>query len=73
MNIDLQYRINNNLQYRRFLSENSYWYKYLNRNNIYFKDFIIQMKKVYKLTTKDRLDRMKDGIDTISKIMDILS
>ena len=73
MHIDIQYRIANNHNYKRFLEENSYWYKYLNRNRLYFKDFDNSMKKQYKLTTEDRIDKMREGIDTISKIMEILS
>ena len=72
MHIDIQYRIANNPNYKRFLEENSYWYKYLNRNRLYFKDFDNSMKKQYKLTTEDRIDKMREGIDTISKIMEIL-
>ena len=73
MHIDIQYRIANNPNYKRFLEENSYLYKYLNRNRLYFKDFDNSMKKQYKLTTEDRIDKMREGIDTISKIMEILS
>ena len=40
MSLDLILTINSNPIQKQFLRENSYWYKYLNRSNIYYKDFI---------------------------------
>ena len=41
MDLYLQYKIKSNPNYIRFLRENSNWYKYLNRNPIYFNETII--------------------------------
>ena len=73
MNLELQYKIKSNPNYVKFLRENSYWYKYLNRSQIYFNDFEKDMKIKYKLTTKDKLDRFSKNIDKISQIIDIFS
>ena len=73
MNIEVRYKIRSNPNSMRYLKENSYWYKYLNRNKLYLKDFENEMKEKYKLTVKDRVDKVKDNLDTISKIMDILN
>ncbi len=73
MQVFIQYKIKQNPIYRQFLNENSYWYKYLNRNPLYFKDFEKDLKKKYRLTTEDRLNKMADSLDTISKIMSILN
>ncbi len=73
MQVSLQYKINQNPLYKRFLSENSYWYKFLNRNVNYFPEFERDMKKKYKLTTEDRLNKVANSLDTISQIMSILS
>lgn len=73
MNIEVRYKIRSNPNSMRYLKENSYWYKYLNRNKLYLKDFENEMKEKYKLTVKDRVDKVKDSLDTISKIMDILN
>ena len=43
MNLNLQYKINQDPKQHQFLRENSYWYKYLNRSEIYYKDFIEDM------------------------------
>lgn len=73
MNLEVQYRIKNNPNDLRFLRENSNWYKYLNRNKNYLKNFEEEMKKNYKLTTKDRMNKLANSLDTVSKIMDILN
>lgn len=73
MNIETQLRIKNNPNNTKFLRENSYWYKYLNRSKYYIKDFENAMKEKYKLTTKDKMEKMVDSLDTISKVLDILS
>ena len=73
MDINTQYKIKSNLNNLRYLREKSYWYKYLNRSGINIKPFEEEMKKSYKLTSEDRIKKMADGINSLSKIMDILS
>ena len=73
MKIDIKLKIKQNPNNSKFLKENSYWYKYLNRNQIYYRDFENAMKVRYKLTPEDRMSKMREGIDTLSKIIDILS
>ena len=73
MDINTQYKIKSNLNNLRYLREKSYWYKYLNRSGTNLKPFEEEMKKSYKLTSEDRMKKMADGINSLSKIMDILS
>lgn len=73
MDLNLQYKIKSNPNYIRFLRENSNWYKHLNRNPIYFNEFEKEMKTKYKLTSKDKLDRLSKNIDKVSQIIDIFS
>lgn len=73
MDIKTQYKIRSNLNNLRYLREKSYWYKYLNRNGNNIKYFEEEMKKTYQITPEDRMKKMADGIDTLSKFMDILS
>lgn len=73
MNIETLNRIRQNPNNIKFLRENSYWYKYLNRNPLYIKEFENQMKKEYKLTTEDKINKMVERLDMVSKIMDILN
>lgn len=73
MDIILQNKIREDLNNLRYLREKSYWYKYLNRSSAYYKAFNDEMKKSYKITTIDKIQRISNGIDEVSKIIDILS
>ena len=42
MRYDIQYRINNDINLKKFIRENSYWYKALNRDSDNFKYFVQQ-------------------------------
>ena len=69
---DIQYRINNDINLKKFLRENSYWYKDLNRNADSFKYFVNDMKVKYKLTTNDRIDKAINNISMIQSFLDVL-
>ena len=69
---ELQYKINNDINLKRFLRENSYWYKYLNRNSNSFKYFVSDMKVKYKLTTADKINKTIDNINMIQSFLDVL-
>ena len=58
MSIDLQFQINNDPNLQRFLIEYSNWYKYLNRNPAYFKEFILDMKDKYQLKPTDKINKL---------------
>ena len=73
MNIEIQYKIKNNPNNIRYLREKSYWYKYLNRSKTYLKSFEDEMKTTYKITPEDRMKKMADGLDWISKIMNVIN
>ena len=72
MNLNLQYQINQDPRQKKFLRENSYWYKYLNRNESYYKDFINDMKDKYKLKPTDKINKMIENIDMIRTFLDVL-
>ena len=72
MNLNLQYKIKQDPRQLRFLRENSYWYKYLNRSEAYYKDFINDMKDKYKLKPTDRLNKMMENIEMFSTFLDVL-
>ena len=73
MNIYTQNNLKSNQNNIKFLRENSHWYKYLNRDIVYFKAFESEMKTRYKLTPQDKLDRFSKNIDKISEFIDIFS
>ena len=72
MNLDIQYKIKSDIKQINFLRENSYWYKYLNRSSIYYKDFINDMKEKYKLKPSDKINKISKDIETINNILDVL-
>lgn len=72
MNINLIFNINQNPIQKQFLRENSYWYKYLNRDSNYYKDFINEMKKKYKMTTSDKINKVAKNINLIHTFLDVL-
>ena len=72
MRFDIQYRINNDINLKNFLKENSYWYKDLNRNSDSFKYFVNDMKEKYKLTTADKLNKISNDINMFRSFLEVL-
>lgn len=72
MSLDLQFKLKQNPLYIKFLREYSYWYKYLNRSDTYFKDFELEMKKIYKLNTSDKISKTLDTIEMIETLFSAL-
>ncbi len=72
MSLDILMKINEDMMQKQFLREHSYWYKYLNRSDLYYKEFIKQMKEAYKLTPADKLNKTIDGINTFKTLLDVL-
>ena len=68
----LQNRINADINLKRFLRENSYWYKILNRNENSFSEFVSEMKVKYKLTTSDKINRTIDNIGMLQSFLEVL-
>ncbi|MBR2248538.1 MAG: hypothetical protein IKG58_03075 [Bacilli bacterium] len=64
--------IKNNPNIYRYLREESFWYKYLNRDNNYIKRMEKEMKDKYKLNTIDKIDNLTRNINLISTFIDVL-
>lgn len=73
MIISNQMIIQKNPLLKKYLRENSYYYKLLNRNPELIKQMYSDMQKAYKLTLNDRLDKVKDNLVMINSFMDILN
>ena len=71
MTRDIQFKLRSNPIYIKYLRENSYWYKLLNRNSD-FKSFEEEVKINYKLRTVDKVEKIGDTIDLVSKLMSAL-
>jgi hypothetical protein len=72
MNLNIQFQIKSNPNYQRYLRENSYWYKILNRNPENFNAFAEEMKKRYRLTTTDKINNVLEKFQLIQKFMSIM-
>ena len=72
MTYNLQNRINSDINLKRFLRENSQWYKALNRNENVYLEFVNDMKVKYKLTTTDRINKTIDSIGMIQSFLEVL-
>lgn len=68
MTREIQYKLLNNPNYVRYLRENSYWYKILNRTND-FKSFENEVKNNYKLRTIDKIEKVTETLDFMGKII----
>jgi len=69
---DIQQRINGDINLKKYLRENSNWYKRLNRSRDSFPYFIEEMKINYKLTTEDKINKTMDNISMIQGFLDVL-
>lgn len=55
-----------------FLREESYHYKYLYRDDNYIKTIERLAKEKYKLTLKDKLERLNNSLNLINTFMDVM-
>lgn len=58
-------------RFKKYLRENSNWYKKLNRNPDSYNEFVKEMKVKYKLRTIDKIDNFVDTVDLVTKIINI--
>lgn len=72
MSFDVWYRIDNDINLKNFLRENSYWYKELNRDSASFNYFVNDMKAKYKLTVEDRINKMANNMEMVQSLLDVL-
>ncbi len=71
MDYHVQYILNNNYYLKRFLRENSRYYKDLIRNPNFIYKLNEIMKKEYKLTIPDKIEKFKNDLKMFSSVMDI--
>lgn len=71
MNIETQFKIKNNPMLQKYVRENSYWYKTLNRNPKSINYLTDEMKKKYKLTTADKINELSNKLDLIKTFMNV--
>ena len=72
MNLETIFKINNNPIIYKYLKENSYWYKILNRNPKMLDKMTEDMKKAYKLTFEDKVENLNSKMNLIKGFMDAI-
>ena len=72
MNLETQFKIKNDPMLQKYIRENSYWYKNLNRNPNLIEYMIQEMKEKYKLTTTDKINELSEKLDLIRTFMNVL-
>lgn len=72
MRLDIQFKIKNDQMLQKYIRENSYWYKILNRNPNMINTMVDQMKEKYKLTTADKINSISEKLDLIKTFMNVL-
>ena len=65
MTLDVQFKLKSNPLFIKYLHENSYWYKILNRDPDMFNMFVEEVKKNYKLRTSDRINEALNTFEMI--------
>ena len=72
MNINVIGQLNSNSYLKKYLREHSYYYKNLIRNPSFINELNELMRKEYKLTFVDQLDKIKNNISLFNSFMDVL-
>ena len=73
MPIKIQFILNSNMYLKRFLRENSYYYKKLIREPEFINEMNNIMRDKYRLTLPHKLDKIKDNISMLNAFMDVLN
>ena len=72
MQVETRLKIKSDPNLYNYLLQNSYWYKYLNRNPVYLKQMEDEMKEKYKLRSVDKIENISHTIKMVESILDII-
>lgn len=72
MNFNVQIELNNNPDFKRYVRENSYWYKTLNRNPYMIEKLKEEIKEKYRLRTTDKLNNALKTLELIQNVVSTL-
>lgn len=72
MEYGLYQKINNDPKMHDFLINNSYWYKYLNRNSNNYKAFVDAYKSDKRNKRTNKVTQTIDTLDTVNSVLKIL-
>lgn len=72
MQVETRLKIKSDPNLYRYLRENSYWYKYLNRNPIFIKQLEEEMKEKYRLRSVDKIENISNTIKMMESFLEIM-
>lgn len=72
MTLDTQFKLKSNPIYIKYIHENSYWYKILNRDPNRFNEFVEELRVNYKLRPTDKINKALSTFEMISAIISSL-
>ena len=72
MQVETRLKIKSNPNLYRYLRENSYWYKYLNRSPIFLKQLEEEMKEKYRLRSVDKIENISNTMKMIQSFLEVM-
>lgn len=73
MKTEIMIKINSDPKLHTYLRKNSYWYKYLNRSDKYFKDMISEFKMAERKEKTSKVSNTLSTLDTVNTIFKMLN
>lgn len=72
MQVETRLKIKSNPNLYRYLRENSYWYKYLNRSPLFIKQLEEEMKEKYRLRSVDKIENISNIMKMIESFLEVM-
>ena len=72
MQVEVRLKIKSNPNLYRYLREDSYWYKYLNRSPLFLKQLEEEMKEKYRLRSVDKIENISNSLNLIKSFLEIM-
>ena len=72
MKVETRFKIKSNPNLYRYLRENSYWYKYLNRSPIFLRRLEEEMKEKYRLRPSDKIENISNSLNLIKSFLEVM-
>lgn len=72
MQVETRLKIKSNPNLYRYLRENSYWYKYLNRSPLFIKQLEEEMKEKYRLRSVDKIENISNSLKMIKSFLEVM-
>ncbi len=72
MQVETRLKIKSNPNLYRYLRDNSYWYKYLNRSPLFIKQLEEEMKEKYRLRSVDKIENISNSLKMIKSFLEVM-